>query len=496
MGSIFISRPAYCPLRLVELSPFSPEVTSVSSRLDDTERHHQCTKKTGGNQLVTVNTTHEPHRRSWVATANGSETDFPIQNLPLGVFSRTSGPRCIGIAIGDQILDLRAAVDTVLSRLAPELTAACRELTLNALMALGPKSSTALRRAVSDLLHDGIDSEVRRQVAECLVAAKDVTLHLPAHVGAFTDFLTSSYHTERGGRHTRPEMPLPVNFKHLPVAYNSRATSVRVSGEAVRRPNGQTRDPDGAISFGPCRHLDFELEVGAFIGPGNALGEPVAIEDAPDHVFGFCLLNDWSARDIQRWESFPLGPFLSKSLSTTISPWVVTAEALAPFRAPAFARPTSDPSPLPYLHGVEDQATGGFDIALEAWLHTPRMRQANQGPVRLTNTNFTNMYWTFAQMVTHHMSNGCNLQPGDLLGSGTASGPTDESRACLAELTERGAEPYDLGNGEQRRFLEDGDEVIFHGRAARDGYVSIGFGECRGTVDPAPVWPTAKRETA
>jgi fumarylacetoacetase len=324
-----------------------------------------------------------------------------------------------------------------------------------------------------------------------LVPMTDARLVLPAQIGSFTDFLTSIYHTERGGRVTRPDSPIPPPFRHLPIAYNGRATSVRASGEDVRRPNGQWRRADGTVQFGPCEQLDFELEVGMFVGRGNALGEPVAIDDATSHMFGYCLLNDWSARDIQRWES-ALGPFLGKSLSTTISCWVVTAEALAPFRAPAFPRPPGDPAPLPYLHGTADQAQGGLDLTLEAYLETPRMRRERAAPARITRTNFIHMYWTFAQMLTHHMSNGCNLRPGDLLGSGTASGPLDENRACLSEITGRGAHSFALPNGESRIFLEDGDEVIFRARAERAGFVQIGFGECRARVVSAPPWPAPR----
>ena len=437
--------------------------------------------------MVELNATHDPQRVSWVASANDGGTDFPIQNLPLGIFSRGGGPRRAGVAIGDQIFDLVAAAD-LFEGVAAKAIAATADGTLNGLMALGQAAASALRVRVSDLLREGGPGEARARAEDLLVPMGEAALHLPARVGAFTDFLTSSYHTERLGRISRPDSPLPPCFKHLPVAYNSRATSVRVSGEAVRRPNGQWKHGDGVVRFGPSASLDFELEVGLFIGPGNDLGEPLALPEARRRMFGYCLLNDWSARDIQGWES-ALGPFLSKSLSTTISPWVVTDEALAPFRAKAFARDKDDPQPLPYLNDVADQAEGGFDIDLEAFIRTPAMRAAGVPGAKVVRTNFVHNYWTLAQMATHHMSNGCNLQPGDLLGSGTASGPTDESRACLAEATERGAMPIDLGNGESRAWLLDGDEVIFRGRANRAGFVSIGFGECAGVVAPAPVFP-------
>ena len=442
--------------------------------------------------MTELNRTHDPARRSWIEHANLPGNDFPIQNLPFGVFRNADGART-GVAIGDQILDLSAALAAGLfegeARDAAHLASGA---SLNALMAGGVQASSALRARISDLLwSEGREVSRARQIADSLlVPMAGVEMMLPVKVGSFTDFLTSIYHTERGGRITRPDNPVPPPFKYLPVAYNGRATSVRVSSEPVRRPNVQWRNPEGKVEFGPCRQLDFELEVGVYIAKGNALGEPVAIEDAPDHMFGLCLLNDWSARDIQRWESV-LGPFLSKSLSTTVSPWVVTTEALAPFRAPAFPRPPGDPAPLPYLNSQSDQAAGGFDIELDAYLLTSGMRAEGAEPERITRTNFIHMYWTFAQMLTHHMSNGCNLQPGDLLGSGTTSGPLDENRACLNELTNRGASLLKLPNGETRGYLEDGDEVIFQARAARDGFCPIGFGECRACIEPATSWPKA-----
>jgi fumarylacetoacetase len=445
--------------------------------------------------MARLNATHDPALRSWVESANAPGADFPIQNLPLGVFRRRgeSAARARGgVAIGDRILDLAAAVRAGLfaGGAAEEAARAAAGPALNPLMAMGNAAASALRARVSALLAAGAPERAR--VEPLLVPMAEAEMLPPAAIGAFTDFLTSTYHTERGGRRTRPDSPLPPNFKHLPVAYNSRASSVRVSGEAVRRPNGQRQRPDGTVHFGPCEALDFELELGLFVGPGNPLGEPVHMDFAPDHMFGYCLLNDWSARDIQRWESHPLGPFLSKSFATSISPWVVTAEALEPFRAPAFPRAAGDPEPLPYLRSEADRREGLMDIRMEAFLLTPRMCERGEAPARVTATRFTNMYWTFAQMLTHHMSNGCNLRPGDLLGSGTASGPTDESRACMAELTEAGTQPLALPNGETRRWLEDGDEVIFRARAERDGFVPIGFGECRGRIAPAPAWPRGR----
>lgn len=439
--------------------------------------------------MATLNDTHDPQRRSWVAAANADGADFPIQNLPFGVFSN-GGAGKGGVAIGDRIVDLAAALD-LFSGEALVAARAASGPTLNGLMALGNAPASALRARLSDLLREGGPDDLRHIADTALVKMANVTMLLPARTGAFTDFLTSSYHTERGGRVSRPDSPLPPCFKYLPVAYNSRASSLRASGAVIARPNGQWKHPDGAVRFGPSEAMDFELEVGLFIGPGNPVGTPVPMSQVRDRMFGYCLLNDWSARDIQAWES-ALGPFLSKSLSTSISPWVVTAEALAPFRAPAFPRAADDPAPLPYLTDAQDQASGHFDIVLEAFIRTPKMRASGAPASRVTLTNFLHNYWTFAQMATHHMSNGCNLEPGDLLGSGTASGPTDDSRACLSEATERGKMPLTLDNGETRGWLLDGDEVIFTGRASKDGFVSIGFGTCAGRIDPAPVWPDCR----
>jgi fumarylacetoacetase len=427
-----------------------------------------------------LNATHDRNRRSWVASANQPGSDFPIQNLPFCMFSRSGEDRRPGIGIGDQVFDISA--DAVTAGLEPVTQVAIRQCTggsLNPLMTLSQPQLSALRLRLSDLLTEGSSSATAMQGH--LAAQREVAFHLPAEIGGFTDFFTSLHHTERGGRVTRPDSPVPPNFRYMPIAYNSRASSVRISGEEVRRPNGQWRRPDGTVQFGPTEALDFELELGAFVGRGNALGTPIPVGSANDHVFGYCLLNDWSARDIQRWESFPLGPFLSKTLSTTISPFVVTAEAMAPFRAPACPRPHGDPAPLPYLHADRDQREGGIDLVLEAFIATRQMRDKGEQPVRVTTTNFKDMYWTFAQMLAHHTSNGCNLRTGDLIGSGTTSGPTDESRACLSEIT-AGSRPIAFPNGEQRNWLEDGDTVVFRARASRAGFVSIGFGECAGRV--------------
>jgi fumarylacetoacetase len=432
--------------------------------------------------MVELNETHDPARRSWVPAANQPDQDFPIQNLPFGIFRAAASEPRGGVAIGDRIFDLGAGVELGLfSGVAAAAARAASGPTLNPLMALGTRPASALRARLSDLLRE--DGAERRQVEalsdRLLVPMSPAALLVPARIGDFTDFMSSSFHALRVTGRT-PDAPLPPVLCHMPVAYHGRASSVRVSGEDVRRPNGQSKPRDGDVRFGPCEALDFELEFGAFIAQGNALGSAIPIGSAACYVFGYCLLNDWSARDIQFWENM-LGPFLSKSVSTTISPWVVTTEALAPFRVPVFTPHPEWRHPLPYLDSKLDRAEGGLDVDLEAYLKTPRMCEQGEQPARMLATNARFLYWSFAQMVTHHSSNGCNLQPGDLFGSGTVSGPTDDSRGCLLEHTE----PLRLANGEKRRYIQDGDEVIFRGRARREGYVSIGFGECRARIVPA-----------
>lgn len=437
--------------------------------------------------MVKLNDTHDPKRQSWIASANAADTDFPIQNLPFGVFRRGGEVARGGVAIGDSIVDLaEAAKAGLFSGEAAEAARAASGPALNPLFALGTGAASALRAQLSDLLRaDSPDKgRVERMADRLLMPMSAATMELPAHVGSYTDYLCSSFHAGRMAS------GLPEPFKYLPIAYHSRASSIVVSGTPVRRPNGEFRAADGEVRFGPEPSQDYELELAAVIATGNPLGTPLHIDRAAEQIFGYCLLNDWSARGIQMWESRPLGPFLGKSQSTTISPWVVTSEALAPFRCAAFARPDGDPKPMPHLFSEADQAEGGIDLALEAYILTPRMREQGAAPARVTNTNFKHIYWTFAQMVAHHMSNGCNLQPGDLLASGTCSGPTDDSRACLAELSARGTVDIKLPNGEARRFLADGDEVIFRARTARPGQVSIGFGECRGRIEPAVPWPS------
>ncbi|MBK8248973.1 MAG: fumarylacetoacetase [Gemmatimonadetes bacterium] len=436
---------------------------------------------------MNLNPTHDPARRSWVESANTEATDFPIQNLPLGVFSRlgpAGDPRC-GVAIGDQVLDLREA-----ARLGalPGFDPAEFEGKLNALMAQPPSRWHALRASVSELLSvDGGAAERGRRVAgEILVRQDQVTMHVPATIGDYTDFYASVFHATNVGSMFRPDNPLLPNYKWVPIGYHGRASSIVASGTAVRRPVGQvSANPAGPPSVGPTARLDYEVELGAWIGGDNALGTTVPVALAGERLFGLSLLNDWSARDMQAWEYQPLGPFLAKNFASSVSPWVVTAEALAPFRVPAFVRPEGDPAPLPYLSDAADQATGGFDITVECWLATAGMRAAGVPPMRLSLGSARDLYWTFAQMVAHHASNGCNLRPGDLLGSGTVSGEAKGSRGCLLELTWRGTEPITLPTGEVRSFLADGDAITLRASATAPGFRSIGFGECVGIILPA-----------
>lgn len=430
-----------------------------------------------------IDETHDPARRSLVDSANGPDTDFPIQNLPFGVFrpSPDERPR-VGVAIGDQILDVAAAGASFAGR-AGAAARACAAPKLNDLMALGVEAWSALRLALSRALStEHGDPTVRRH----LVPMAQASLDLPVAIGDFTDFFASIFHAGNTGRIFRPDNPLLPNYKYLPIAYHGRTSSILPSGTPIRRPRGQRKAAgEPAPSYGPSRALDFELELGMYIGTPSRVGEPVPIGKAADHMFGFCLLNDWSARDVQAWESQPLGPFLGKNFATTVSPWVVTAEALAPFRTPAYRRPAGDPAPLSYLADTEDQTHGGLDITLEAYVITEAMRRAGTAPARITRTSFAQMYWTVAQMVAHHTSNGCNLRSGDLIGSGTVSGPEQSSWGSLLELTARGREPIALPGGEQRGFIEDGDEIIFRGYCERDGFARIGFGACRAVVLPA-----------
>lgn len=430
-----------------------------------------------------IDETHDPRRETWVEDANG-HPDFPIQNLPLGVFSSGAGDRRGGVAIGDHILDLAALSGSGL--LPGDALIAARAATgpvLNPLLALGSAPRRALRRRMSELLSDPV---YRAQIQPMLYPQQRCTLHRPASIGDYTDFYVGIHHATNVGRLFRPDNPLLPNYKHVPIGYHGRASSVRVSGATVRRPTGQIMTPGAAVpTLEASRRLDYELELGVWIGMGNDLGERIPIERAADHIAGLSLLNDWSARDIQAWEYQPLGPFIAKNFLTTISPWIVTAEALAPYRIAQPARPSDDPAPLPYLTDHEDQARGGLAIMLEVTLQSAAMQAAGHRPVTLSRGPASNMYWTIAQMVTHHTIGGCDLNPGDLLGTGTISAAEPAGYGSLIELARGGTEPLILPTGEKRSFLEDGDTLAIRGRAEAANFVAIGFGTCVGTVEVA-----------
>ena len=428
-----------------------------------------------------LDATHDPKLASWVASANG-HPDFPIQNLPFGIVSLGDGaPRAV-VAIGDKALDLGAALEAGL--LAGEARTAVEAMaggTLNGFLALGAGPRRALRARLSGILREG--SAERVEAEPLLLDRSACAVHLPARIGDYTDFYVGIHHATNVGKQFRPDNPLLPNYKWVPIGYHGRASSVVPSGTAVRRPRGQIKGPDfDEPSFTASRRLDYELELGIWIGPGNALGEPVPIGEAADHIAGYCLLNDWSARDIQAWEYQPLGPFLAKNFHTTISPWIVTPEALAPFREAQPPRPAGDPAPLAYLADDDDRREGALAIDLEVLLLTPGLREKGLAPHRLSRSDARHMYWTAAQIVAHHASNGCNLNPGDLLGTGTLSGPDLASTGSLLEASLGGKRPIVLESGEERTFLQDGDEVILEARCAREGAVPIGFGECRGTI--------------
>lgn len=434
-----------------------------------------------------MNETHDPTLRSWLASAHAAGTDFPLQNLPYGVFRRRRGGEAwrVGAAIGDQILDLAAASRAGLLDGAFSAGSPVFESSLNALMGMGAPAWSALRRQISELLTVGTERGVlAEQGAQGLLVPQDeCDLSVPAVVGDYTDFYASIYHATNVGSLFRPNDPLLPNYKWVPIGYHGRASSIVTSGTPVRRPSGQIKGEGSSFpEFGPSKRLDYEAELGFFVGTGNEQGESVPIGSASDHIFGVVLLNDWSARDVQAWEYQPLGPFLAKNFATTVSPWVVTMEALEPFRERAFKRLSDDPSPLPYLMDARDQESGGLNIAIEVLVSTRLMRERGMTAEVLSRSNARDLYWTPAQLLAHHTSGGCNLVPGDMLGSGTISGPTKESRGCLLELTWRGTEPIALPTGETRRFLEDGDEVVMRARCEKEGAVSIGFGYCTGEI--------------
>jgi fumarylacetoacetase len=442
--------------------------------------------------MVTMpNETHRTDLVSWVDSANVPGIDFPIQNLPLGVFRPrgTDEPWRVGTAIGDQVVDLAAAARSgLLEGAASRAGSRCASPSLNALIALEPVHWGALRLQLSRLLRNGTPEgeRARRLRAELLVGTTEVELALPVAAGDYSDFYASIHHATNVGRMLRPDQPLMPNYKWVPIGYHGRASSLVVGGTPVRRPRGQTNaDPSGPPQVGPTSRLDYEAEVGFVVGLGNPFGEPIPIGQAARYLFGICLLNDWSARDIQTWEYQPLGPFLSKSFATSLSPWVVTADALEPFRGPPTPRAPGDPAPLPYLTSPEEQTRGACRVTVEVYLRTARMRSEGTPATRLSSGSLADMYWTPGQLITHHASNGCPLRPGDVLGSGTISGPSPDARGCLLELTSRGTDPVKLPSGEERRFLEDGDEVTLRGFCEAEGWARIGFGECSGVVMPA-----------
>ena len=430
-----------------------------------------------------LNETHNPALVSWVESANVENCDFPIQNLPFASFKLKSSEEDFraGVAIGDQVVDLKALFAlNVFTGDAQLALAQCCHSQLNNFMSMGKRFWSALRQALSQSLTQG--SDLQATLASCLVAQADVEYALPCQIGDYTDFYTSIHHATSVGSKFRPDNPLLPNYKWVPIGYHGRSSSIEVSGNDFKRPKGQTKAPTATEpSFGPCKRLDYEMEVGIFIGNGNDLGEPISIENAEDHVFGMCLFNDWSARDIQGWEYQPLGPFLSKSFASTVSPWIVTSEALAPYRA-AWTRDVADPQPMPYLESQQNRDLGSLDLNLQVLIETETMRNAGQEAVQLSQSNFKDSYWTVAQMVAHHTVNGCNLRSGDMFGSGTQSGPNPEEAGSMLELSNAGSEPIKLPNGETRTFLEDGDCVIMKGWCKKSGAARIGFGEVSATI--------------
>lgn len=434
---------------------------------------------------MALNETHDAGLQSWVASANTGTSDFPIQNLPFAIFRRAGSQEAWrgGVAIGDQVLDLARVRDlALLGADAQAALQAAAQSRLNAFMAMGSQAWSTLRLALSRALRTGAAEQAQLQT--CLVPQAEVEYTVPTQVGDYTDFYTSVHHATNVGKLFRPDNPLMENYKWVPIGYHGRASSLRVSGVDFRRPSGQLRAPGAEPALKPCARLDYELEMGIYAGPANTWGEAIAIGNAESHIFGLCLLNDWSARDVQAWEYQPLGPFLSKNFATSISPWIVTLEALQPYRT-AFTRPAQDPQPLPYLASEANARQGALDVQLSVALETEGMRAAGQAPEQITHTSYRHAYWTMAQLVAHHTVNGCDLQPGDLLGTGTLSGPTPAEAGALLEITEGGKKPLALANGETRTFLQDGDAVILRGWCEKPGTARIGFGECRATVLPA-----------
>lgn len=432
-----------------------------------------------------INETHSPDLKSWVESANNPNTDFPIQNLPFCIFKRDEDlEEKLGTVIGDFVIDLKYFIQEILEIKYFNLDGSAVENLTN----ISGFRKTDLRGGLVKYLSESADEYARSDVQQVMTPIAEVSFAVPYAIGDYTDFYASIYHATNVGSMFRPDNPLLPNYKYVPIGYHGRASSIVISGTKIKRPKGQNRtDQEAPPVYIPCKNLDYEMEVGFFVGDMSyyGMGETIPIAEAEDHIFGLCLVNDWSARDIQAWEYQPLGPFLAKNFATSISPFIVTMEALAPFRTAAFARPEGDPQPLPYLYDEQNQKFGGLDIQLEVFIASQKMRDEKIEPMLLSSSNMKDLYWTIGQMLTHHASNGCNLQTGDLMASGTVSGKEKSERGCMLELTWRGKEPLTLPTGEERRFLEDGDEVIMRGFCEREGFRRIGFGECRGIILPA-----------
>jgi len=436
--------------------------------------------------MYEINETHDPELKSWVESANDPDTDFPIQNLPFCTFkkSRTDVLPIIGVRIGDELLDLVEMWHDGVFKTDDPSPYDRPFAALNDVLGADARQNSSVRRQLISLLAD--NSDKKEAISRYLIPKSKAEIVIPAYIGDYTDFYCSIFHATNVGSMFRPDQPLMPNYKYVPIGYHGRASSIVVSGTDIKRPHGQNRtDAEKPPVFIPAKNLDYEMELGFFVGQGNELGRPVPISEAEKHIFGMCLVNDWSARDIQAWEYQPLGPFLAKNFATTISPFVVTMEALAPFRTAAFERDPEDPQPLEYLSDENNKKFGGLDINLEVYIQTEKMRNENIEPFLISRSNTKDLYWTVGQMLTHHASNGCNLQTGDLMATGTVSGPGEDERGCLLERTWRGTEPLEMPSGETRRFLEDGDEVIMKGYCEREGFRRIGFGECRGRIIPA-----------
>jgi fumarylacetoacetase len=444
--------------------------------------------------MYEINETHDPNLKSWIESANDPNTDFPIQNLPFCSFIPRTAPASmrIGCVIGNQVFDIALAYEegklfegkTLGWQVA--MSTIDHDLISGELMEDSQSDLRDFRRRMIELFEENADGVLRKKAEKYLTPINHVFFIVPSSIGDYTDFYCSIYHATNVGSMFRPDNPLLPNYKYVPIGYHGRASSIVISGTDIKRPKGQNRsDAEKPPVFIPCKNLDYEMELGFFVGQGNELGRSIPISEAEDHIFGVCLVNDWSARDIQAWEYQPLGPFLAKNFATTISPYVVTMEALAPFRTKAFEREPNDPQPLDYLSDENNKKFGGLDINLEVYIQTEKMRSENIEPHLLSRSNTKDLYWTIGQMLTHHASNGCNLQTGDLMATGTVSGKEKSERGCMLELTWRGTEPIELPCGEQRRFLEDGDEVIMRGFCEREGFRRIGLGECRGRIIPA-----------